>query len=510
MLAFVLSNLVGLVRQMLVSRVFGTGLQMDAFNAAITIPDVLFNLMAGGALASAFIPTFSGFLARDDRDGAWKLASSVTNLAALALIISSALAALFAPTIVRHILFALKPDMDPALQNMTAELLRIILIAPAIFGISGLSMGILNSHQKFWLPALAPVMYWVGWILGLVFFVPSMGIYGLAWGYVLGAILHLAIQLPDLIKLAGRRYFPTFGLGSPAVLEVARLMAPRLLGVAAVQLNFVVNTMVAASLGEGSLSAIKVAFMVMTMPLFAIAQSVATAAMPTFSAQVAHGELGEMRTSLAATLRGVLLLSVPATVGLILLREPVTAMLFQRGAFDENSTKMVAWALLWYTAGLVGHSMVEILSRAFYALRDTKTPVLVGTGAMGLNVLFSFLFSAWFRQIGWMPLGGLALANSLATALEAAILFTLMRRRLNGINGAEIAKGLGQSSLATLGMALGLMAWMQLSGGSLNPWLIGLGGVAIGSSVYGLGVVMLKVPEIQSILAFLKSRMPGG
>jgi putative peptidoglycan lipid II flippase len=369
-------------------------------------------------------------------------------------------------------------------------------------------MGILNAHHKFWLPALAPVVYWVGWILGLIFFVPSMGIYGLAWGYVLGAVLHLAVQLPDLVRLAGRRYFPTLGLDSPAVATVARLMAPRLLGVAAVQLNFVINTMVATSLGEGSLSAIKVAFMVMTMPLFAIAQSVATAALPTFSAQVARGELGEMRASLAATLRGVLLLSIPAMLGLILLREPVTAMLFQRGAFDATSTRLTAWALLWYTAGLIGHALVEILSRAFYALQDTKTPVLVGTLAMGLNAVFSFTFPGLFASAGWLALGGLALAMSLATALEAAALLVLMRRRLDGIDGKQIANGVVQFTLATLAMSLGLVGWLQFSG-NLNVWVIGLGGVAIGGLIYGLGIFVLKVPEVNSLLGFIRRSMAG-
>src|SRR6185369_1604472 len=211
--------------------------------------------------------------------------------------------------------------------------------------------------------------------------------------------------------------------------------------------------------GEGSLSAINVARMVMTMPLFIIAQSIATAALPTFAAQVARGEQDQMRSSLAATLRGVILLSLPATIGLILLRGPVIAALFQRGEFDSRSTEMVAWALLWYTAGLVGHSFVEILSRAFYALHDTKTPVIVGTVAMGLNVLFSFGFAWAFGQIGWMPHGGLALANSFATALEASILFILMRKRLNGIEGGYIRRGAIQATIGTLAMSAVLFAW---------------------------------------------------
>ncbi len=506
MLAFVLSNLVGLLRQVLVSRTFGTSQPLDAFYAAATFPDLLFNLLAGGALGSAFIPTFTSILAKNERVDAWRLASAVTNLVILGLSLVSALAAFFAPTLVRQVIFFFKPNLDPALQNLTIELLRIILIAPTIFGVSGLLMGILNTHQKFWMPALAPVFYWVGWILGLFFLVPGMGIHGLAWGYVLGALLHLCVQLPDLFSLKDRRYELTLGLGNPAVREVGRLMAPRLLGVAAVQINFVFNTMIASGQGEGSLSAITVARMVMTMPLFVIAQAIATAALPTFSAQVARGERDEMRASLAATLRGVMLLSIPASLGLILLRQPVTAMLFERGQFAARSTEMVAWALLWYTAGLVGHALVEILSRAFYALHDTSTPVTVGVLAMGLNAVFSFGFAALFSSLGWMPHGGLALANSLATGLEAAALFVYMRRKLEGIDGAHIARGVGQFTLAALGMGLAIWGWLRLAGG-LNPWVLGLGGVAIGGMAYATGILLLKVPEVQMLLGALKSRL---
>jgi putative peptidoglycan lipid II flippase len=506
MVAFVLSNLAGLLRQILVSRAFGTSQPLDAFYAAFTFPDLLFNLLAGGALASAFIPTLSGFLTKNDRQDAWRLASAVTNLMVLALSLVSVLAALFAPELVRHVIFVFKPELDPALQTLTVDLLRIILIAPTIFGVSGLLMGILNTHQKFWMPALAPVFYWLGWILGIIFLVPSMGIRGLAWGYVLGAVLHLGVQIPDLLRLEGRHYSFTFGLENPAVREVGRLMAPRLLGVAAVQINFVINAMIASGQGEGSLSAINVARMVMTMPLFVIAQAIATAALPTFSAQVARGERDEMRSSLAATLRGVLLLSIPASLGLILLRQPVTAMLFERGNFGAQSTDMVAWALLWYTAGLVGHAVVEILSRAFYALHDTKTPVSVGVAAMVLNAVFSFGFAALFSAMGWMPHGGLALANSLATALEAVLLVVFMRRQLDGINGTYIVRGVLQYSLAALSMGIAILGWMMFAQG-LNPWLQGLGGVAVGGLVYAAAILLLKVPEVQMLLGVVRARL---
>jgi putative peptidoglycan lipid II flippase len=506
MLAFVLSNLVGLVRQILISRAFGTQVEMDAFNAANNIPNLLFVLVAGGALASAFIPTFTEFLTKEDHKGAWTLASAIVNIVTLILIALSGLAAIFAPWIVRDVIYVLKPTLNPALQRMTVELLRILLISPVIFGISGLLMGILNTHQKFWLPALAPTMYWLGMIFGVLVLAPGMGIYGLAWGAVLGSALHLVIQLPDLFRLTGRRYLPTLGLHLPAVREVARLMAPRLLGVAVVQLNVVINTVLASAQAEGSLTGIVVAWAVMTMPQVVIAQAIAIAALPTFSAQVARGEIDDMRSSLAATLRGVLLLSVPASLGLMLLRQPVVAFLFQRGEFDAHSTDLVAWALLWYAAGLVGHSVVEILSRAFYALHDTKTPVFVGAAAMSLNVIFSFAFSALFVQLGWMPHGGLALANSLATALEMGGLMFLMRRRLKGLEGRNIARGFIQFALAGLGMILVLVVWMRITAAA-SPWLVGLGGIALGGAIYALAVTLLRVPEVGMLIGAIQRRM---
>jgi putative peptidoglycan lipid II flippase len=297
-----------------------------------------------------------------------------------------------------------------------------------------------------------------------------------------------------------------FGFNDPAVREVARLMGPRLLGVMAVQVNFVINGIIALSLGEGSLTAINVALMVMTMPLFVIAQAIATAALPTFAMQVSRGELGDMRSSLAATLRGIFLLSIPSTFGLILLRHPLVAALFQRGLFDSNSTDMVSWALMWYTAGLVGHSVVEILSRAFYALHDTKTPVIVGTLAMGLNALFSFAFAALFKQIGWMPHGGLALANSFATALEAVALFVVMRKRLNGIEGGQIMRGVVPSLLAALAMSLSIFGWLSFAK-DFNVWIISLIGVTLGGIVYFAVLWILHVPELQSIISAILRRL---
>jgi putative peptidoglycan lipid II flippase len=495
MAAFVLSNLVGLARQILVSREFGTQDVIDAYNAASTFPDILFSLIAGGALASAFVPTVTSFLAKGDRRNAWYLSSAIGNLILLVLSSLCLVSALFAPWIVSHIL---APEFSPQQQALTSSLLRILLIAPTIFGISGLIMGLLNAHQVFLWPALAPSMYWLGMIFGVLFLSPSMGIYGLAWGAVLGACLHLAVQIPSLLRLPGRQYFSSLGLKFPAVREVGRLMAPRLLGVAAVQLNFLVNTVLATGQPVGSLTAIKYAWAIMTMPQVVIAQAIAIAALPTFSAQVARGELSAMRNSLAATLRGITLLSLPASVGLVLLRVPLITMLFERGEFDSHSTQLVAWALLWYGVGLLGHSVVEILSRAFYAMHNTLTPVLVGAAAMSLNIIFSIGFSNLFTRMGWTPHGGLALANSLATTLEMLILLLLMSRKLTGINWPEIIPALWQTSLATLAMSIGLWVWLQLSHNQ-PAWLVAIGGLLIGSALYVIVALAIGIREVRLI-----------
>lgn len=503
MIAIVLSQLTGLLAKMLIASAFGTGEQLDAFYAANRFSETLFLLVAGGALGSAFIPVFTTFLEQNNRSSAWKLASAVANLVTLVLVILSIFAAIFADQVVRYLL---APGFNIQQQELTVTLLRLLLPASIIFGLSGLIMGILNAHQVFLFPALAPSMYQIGLIIGVKFLVPSFGVHGLAWGAVFGAFLHLLIQVPILLRLPERMYHLTLGWKLPAVREVILLMGPRLLGVAIVQLNFWLNTYLASLQPEGSLTGINLAFPLMIMPQAAIAQSIAIAALPTFSAQVARNRIDEMRSSLSATLRGVLFMAIPATVGLILLRYPLVELLYQRGEFTVASTELVAWALLWYAAGLIGHCIVEIISRAFYALHDTRTPVIVGVAAMSLNLIFSLLFSKWFSLINWAPHGGLALANSLATALEMIALIILMRRRLSGLHGHRLSTGMIQGSIAASVMGVILWVWIKyISDQSLL--IVVIGGVAISVLIYGLILYFLRVPEFKQGLQWIQRRI---
>ena len=505
MIAILLGQVFSLLSSILITRAFGTGIQNEAFNASNRLPDILYQLIAGGALASAFVPTFTALLIREQRAQAWRLASAIANIITIIFIMLGAVIVLFAPWVVRNIL-APGFTADPQKFSLTVDLVRIQMAAPIIFGVSGLVMGILNAHRSFLWPALAPMMYSIGKILGVLLLVPSMGVHGLAVGVVAGALMHGLIQLPALIRLPERKYTPTLGLKSPDVHTVARLMGPRVLGVAFVQLNFLVNTRIASLLPPGSVTAIAVGFSLMMIPEAAIAQAIAIAALPAFSAQAATGKLDQMRSSLSTLLRWLLFLAVPSSLGLILLRVPLVTVIFQRGQFDAASTQLVAWALLWYAVGLVGHSVVEIVSRAFYALQDTKTPVLVGISAMSLNVALNYLLSGLFLRWGWLPHGGLALANSIATFLEMAVLLAFMRRRLSGLEGGRIMNGLLQALIAGGVMAAALWGWLKLAAG-FSPWVSALCGIALGGMVYLVVLALLRVPEVKTAAGAIKKRL---
>ncbi len=356
MIALLLSNLTNLVSLILNATTFGTQADMDAFLAANRVSETLFMLMAGGALGSAFIPTFTGMLTKGERNPAWKLASAIANLVLVVLILAAILAAIFAQPLVHYVL---APGFanDPGQEALTVNLLRIMLPSAVIFGLSGLVMGILNSHQVFFIPALTPAMYRLGMIFGVLFLSPKMGIFGLAWGVVIGACLHLILQIPSLLRLKGS-YFPTLGLKLPDVRQVGIIdVAPRVFGVAVVQLNFWVNTRLASQMSEGSVTGITWGLTMMLMPQAIIAQSVAMAALPTLSAQFTLSKLDDLRNSLATSLRGILLLSIPASLG----HDPTQAA--------DRGTHAAVWQVhrSLHSINILGIAMV--LSRSGGALR---------------------------------------------------------------------------------------------------------------------------------------------
>lgn len=478
MVFFALSRVVGLVRDVVIASQFGVNPEYEAYLAAFRLPDLLFNVISGGALGSAFIPTFTGYLARDDEAGAWRLASAIINWVLLILIVVSFIAGIFAPTVVNIFV----PEFDLTQKMLTVSLMRWLLISTVIFGVSGLLMGILNAHQHFLLPALAPIIYNLAIVGGAWFLGPTWGVYGLTIGVVVGALGHLLIQVPGVWRY-GLRYEWLLAPSDPGVRQVARLMGPRMLGLAAIQLNFVWDTFLASSLPTGSLAGLDYGRRVMLLPQGVIAQAVAAAAFPTFAALVAQEAWDDLQGALTSTLRSVFYLTVPASVGLILLGRPIVQILYERNAFDAAATQATVWALWFYTVGLVAHSAVEILTRAFYALHNTRTPVWIGVVAMGLNVLFSLGLMVIFGGLGWAAHGGIALASSLAIGVELVWLVMALRYQPGALSLKPLVKPLLRISFAAGVMAVVLVG-LQAVLGEVTPWLMVVSGIGLGGLVY--------------------------
>ena len=365
MVCYVLSRVTGLGREIVIGAQFGTSGLLDAYLAAFRVPDILFQLIAGGALGSAFIPTFSGYWVKGDRPGAWLLFSRVLNLVTLVLVVLAALAAIFALPLVHYVI---APGFVPGQQALTADLMRWMLISAVLFGASGLVMGALNATQHFLLPAIAPIIYNLAIIVGAWLLAPLIGVYGLVVGVVAGALGHLLVQLPGLIRRHARYTF-SWTVRDPGVTEVARLMGPRVLGLCFVQLHFLVNTILASSLAPGSLSTrLTTHGCSCSSRLGYSPRPWVLPPFPTFAAQIASGRPDAMRQTFSQILRTVFFLTIPAAVGLYLLREPVISALLERGRFGRDSTLMVAYALQFYALGLVSHAAVEIIVRAILCL----------------------------------------------------------------------------------------------------------------------------------------------
>ncbi|MQC18228.1 MAG: murein biosynthesis integral membrane protein MurJ, partial [Chloroflexi bacterium] len=427
-LGFVVSRVLGVVRSVVIADAFGTDPELSAYWVAFRLPDLVFQLLAGATLSAAFIPTFSRVLLRSGEDAGWRLASSVLNLVALATFVTAGLAFIAAPVLVPW----LAPGLGEAtgreveLGALAVDLTRIMLISPLFFGLSGMFMGILNARQHFIAPAFAPVIYNLGIIFGAVFLAGPLGVHGLAWGVVVGALGHLIVQLPAL-RGVGWRWHPAMALGSKDVRDVLRLMGPRVIGLGAGQINFLVIIFFASFVSDAAISAVNYAFLMMMLPVGVIGMAISTALFPTLAAHAAARETAQLRSAVSNALRVILFLSIPASVGLAILARPAVRLLLERGEFGADSTALVVDALVFYSVGIAAHAGVEILSRGFYAMSDTRTPVTIAVIAMALNVAFAALLVQPFG------VAGLAAAASLAALLEFGLLARLLDVRLGGL-----------------------------------------------------------------------------
>jgi putative peptidoglycan lipid II flippase len=414
---FFVSKITGILDDLILARTIGPGPELDAYYAAFGLPDLLFTLIAGGALASAFIPVFTGFLTREDRSGAWRLFSSVVNTAFIAAAIGSAILIVFAPWIVSA---TVGRGFAPEYQQLCANLMRLIAVGTMVFAISGVVMSALQANQHFFLPALAPVMYNLGILAGVIFLAPTLGVWGAAIGVVIGSALHLLIQVPGLIKYKAK-WTPWLGWHDAQLRRVVKLMIPRIIGLGAVQLAGVITISLASTLASGSVTALNYGWRVMQLPETLIATAIATAAFPTLSEFAARGQIRQLRGTLRTTLLIILALTIPATIGLLLFGQWAVQVLY---GTNPEATLLITWAVHGYALGMVGHSMLEITARTFYAQQDTWTPLYVAVGAMIVGIAASFLL----RDA--LGVGGLALANAIGVTVEVITLLVILRRRL--------------------------------------------------------------------------------
>lgn len=493
--AFILSRVLGLVREAVIAAQFGTSPEASAYQTAFGIPDTLFLLIIGGAVGSAFIPVFTGIMSKGKEADAWKLASTLINASLVLLSLGCIVMTIAAPALVSTII-APGPGVN---QELVVELTRILLLSPLLMGLGGWAMGILNARQHFTLPALAPVAYNLAIIFGVLVFAGllQMGIYGVAWGVVLGAALHFGVQVPGLVR-AGMKYSLRLNVRDMGVREVARLLGPRIIGQAAFQANVVGAKSIATGIVGGSVAVFNYAYLIMILPHGVFAMSLATTTFPTMAAQYGEGNLEGLRNTLSRAIRVLLFLTLPAAVGMFALRSEIVATLFEFGKFGRDSTELVANTLSYFALGLVAYAVVEVLTRAFYALHDTRTPVMVSVSTVALNLAFSALLVfglKWDQQ-------GLALSLAATTTLEMVMLWLFLGKKLPGWQLAAdgMLPSIVKSSLSALAMGVVLLGLHSIIpvpiGSKLASILFAAGGIGTGAAVYAGAALLLRSEEL--------------
>lgn len=439
------SRVVGLIRERVFTTTFGAGEVFDAFVAAFRIPDLIFNLVVIGALSAAFIPLFTEKLVGDDKGDrkAFDFASATLNLIVLAVAALSLLYALFAPVIVPIV----TPGFAGEQLELTIQLSRIMALQPVLLAISFVFSGVLNSFKRFVAYALAPVLYNVGIILGVVWLVPMFGVAGLGWGVVLGAALHMVIQLPSVLQV-GWRWKPQLRSSWGDLIRLWRMMVPRMFGLAAQQINLLVVTILGSGLLAGSIAAFHLANNIQNLPIGIFGIAFAQAAFPTLSEYAARKQKEEFRKTITKTFRYVMYVVIPLSALLFLFRAQIVRVLFGDGAFDWEDTVMTFETLGFLVLSVFAQATIPLLSRAFYAWQDTKTPVAVSLVSIVVNVVLALLLAPRFG------VQGLAMAFSAAAVLQLLILLGMLHHRLQGFDDEKVLGSLARIVAATIVAAL--------------------------------------------------------
>lgn len=494
------SIVVGLLRQRIIAGQFGTSALLDAFTAGNVVPELIYTMLSGGALGFAFIPVYKERL--EKVGNASELFSKVVNWIFIVTLLFSIFAFLFAPMLVTSS-WGVGALFPADVQALTIDLMRVLLLSTIIFSVSSILTSTLYAHEHFIIPALLPSLYSAGIIFGALVFAPTWGIFGIAWGAVLGSFLHLLIQVPGMIYYkVGWKPLLAF---DPYVRKVAILMLPRIIDLllARASINWL-NATLSSRLGEGRLAALDFAFRLMNMPWTLIGTAIGIAVFPTMAALAAQKDVAAQRKAFSGSLRAILTLAIPAAAALILFGEPIIRILFEGGEFTAESTQLVYYALRFYTLALISQSMLEVVVRAFASQQDTYTPLYVSIFTTMVNIGLAIWFTRPIVE-GGISHGGPAFANGLAVLLEASIGMLILAIRWKGVDFRRIVLDLAKALMATGVMALAVILLGKILPSSDLIQLVVGGG--IGLLIYFVVVYFLGIKDVVNIpLAMIKRK----
>ena len=497
--AFLVSRLLGWVRLVVITHTFEAGPELDAFFAAFRLPDLVFQLVAAGALSSAVIPVLSALFATDENARAWRVVSTIANLMLLALLALAVIVLVAAPLIIP----AITPGFGPEESSRTVDLTRIMILSPIFLALGSLVTSVLNSRGRFAASAIAPIVYNLAIIGGAILLAPSFGVTSVAIGVVAGSLLHLAIQLAPLRAL-GYRYDPRIDLADPDARQALKLMAPRALGLGAGQITFIVVTSIASTLQTGSITAFNVAFTLLQIPVGVIGVPLGIVVLPSLSREAALGRIEEFAALVSRAVRLLLFVMLPITGIAIVLRHEIVELLFASSTFGPAAIGLTAATLLAFLTGLAAHALIAVLARAFYARQDTRTPVAAAILAVAVNSTLAVVL------VGPLGLPGLGLAIAIAAWLETIVLFALLKRRLPELAIRPILVLAGQSLVVTIGgsaAAAGVAAGLGLALGANASIGVLLVRIAVAGVVWLVTstaiAAVLRIGELSSMIGLM-------
>src|SRR5580692_6529095 len=510
-LAVMCSRVLGLAREQIFAALFGGGAAMDAFTAAFRIPNLLRDLFAEGALSTAFVTTFTKTIARSGDAAAWRLANKVATLTLVVLGSVCVAGMVFSSQLVG----LLAPGFGPEKAALTAQLTRIMFPFIVLVSLAALVMGMLNAKGVFGRPAMASSFFNIGSIVGGVtlgaWIDPHFGpraLIGLAIGTLIGGALQFAVQLPPL-KGLGYRFQPDFQWRDAGVSAILALMGPSVIAASTTQVNVLINSMFASTLGDGAIFWLAIAFRLMQLPLGLFGVALGTVTLPLLSRLVVAGEMGAFRGELARALRLMFLLTIPSTIGLMMLAEPIISVIYQHGRFDAYEAAQAGGALRYYAVGLACYAALKVLVNAFYALDRRKTPMVVSFLAIGLNLLFNWIFT--FR-LGWGH-RGLAFSTGCVAICNFLLLYALMQRHLGGLESRRLLVTLVKVGLAGAALAAVCAAsdrWFLADWATQALWrktFVLLATVAVAGGVFGLCAAALRIEELMALLGSVARRL---